>query len=134
MANRVRLNTPGAAAAGPQQSATAPKPVAKSVASDITFVTDSLGRTIGFKSLNALERLRVFKAIGSIVGENNAAYLGMSLLASAVRQIDDDLIVFPRTELDIETIIAQLGDDGINAITDSLNETMEVGDGALAKK
>jgi hypothetical protein len=140
MAARVRLNAPGSSGpprpAAPASSAPSapPAPPAPRQFGEVTFVTDPSGRRIGFKSLNALERLRVFKAIGAIVGESNAAYLGMSLLASAMRQIDEELIVFPRSELDIETIIAQLGDEGINAITDSLNESMGDDGAALAKK
>lgn len=84
-------------------------------AAAITRVTDETGRTIGVKRLNALDKMRVFKAVG---GENakNEAYLGFAMLACSVVEIDGIPEGAPATIAQIEAMVARLDDAGIEAV------------------
>jgi hypothetical protein len=86
-------------------------------------VTDARGRKLSVRRLGALDRARLFKAIG---GQNsqNAPYLGMAMLASSVTTMDDIPLPFPATDREVEAAIARLDDDGINAVADALSGTM----------
>ena len=77
-------------------------------------VRDALGRRLMLRRLNALDRLRLFKAAGPVLSEN-AAYLGMAMLAVSVSAMDDVPIPAPNSEAQIEALIARLGDEGLDA-------------------
>ena len=79
---------------------------------------DSLGRELTFKRLNALDRLRLFKALGPALSQNSA-YLGMAMLAATVTVIDGIPVPASSTEAHIEALVAKLGDPGIAAAADS---------------
>ena len=51
------------------------------------IVTDSRGRQLTLRTLTVLDRLRLFKAAGPILAENNP-WFGMAILASSVAEID----------------------------------------------
>ena len=84
-------------------------------------VTDSQGRRITLRRLNALDKLRLFKAAGPVLAQNQP-WLGMAVLACSVAAIDDVPVPAPGTEAQIEAIIARLGDVGIEAIAAALSE------------
>ena len=78
--------------------------------------------------MGALDRLRLFKAIGPMLAQN-PPYLGMAMLASSVTAIDDVPVPAPATESQIEALISRLGDTGISAVADALRpEVEQVGD------
>jgi hypothetical protein len=83
--------------------------------------TDSLGRKISFRKLNALDRMRIFSVLGSTLTEN-AGYLGYALSAACVTAIDDTLIPFPASRTTVENTVSQLGDEGIDAVTSAYRE------------
>jgi hypothetical protein len=82
-------------------------------------VSDGRGRRICFRRVSALDRLRLFKALGHDLAQN-APYLGMALLAVSVMAIDDVPVPPPVTENQLEILVQRLGDDGLGAIADAL--------------
>ena len=76
--------------------------------------------------MGALDRLRLFKAIGPMLAQN-PPYLGMAMLASSVTAIDDVPVPAPATEAQIEALISRLGDTGIAAVADAFRPEVEQG-------
>ena len=73
------------------------------------------GRTFGVRRPNALDRLRLLKALGPKLSEN-MPYVGMATLAYAVTNVDGIPIPQPVNEAQLEAVIARLGDDGLQAV------------------
>jgi len=91
-------------------------------ASDSVLTTrDSGGRVFTVRRLGALDRLRLFKAIGAELAEN-APYLGMAMLAVSVSAIDSVPVPPPVTEAQLEALVQRLGDDGIAAVAECLTD------------
>jgi urea transporter len=82
-------------------------------------VRDSDGRELVLRRMTALDRLRLFKAIGPVLSQNNL-YLGMAMLAASVIAIDTVPVPPPVTEGQIEGLVARLGDCGISAVAAGL--------------
>lgn len=96
-------------------------------------VVDKLGRTLTVRKMDALGKLRLFKACGG-VNANNNPYLGMAMLASVVTQIDDLPILTPTSEAQIEALIGRLGDEGIEAVASVFNEEQQTDSDEIAAK
>jgi hypothetical protein len=77
------------------------------------------GTRLTLRRLNALDKLRLFKAAGPVLAQNEP-WLGMALLASSVASIDDVPVPQPGTEHQIEAMVARLGDAGIAAVAAAL--------------
>jgi hypothetical protein len=77
--------------------------------------TTANGTRLTLRRLNALDKLRLFKAAGPVLAQNDP-WLGMALLASSVVAIDDVPVPVPATEYQIEAMVARLGDAGIAAV------------------
>ena len=77
-------------------------------------VVDGDGRRLSLRRLNALDKLRLFKAAGPDLARNDV-WLGMAMLASSVTAIDDVPLPMPLTEALIESAVQRLGDPGIAA-------------------
>ncbi len=92
-------------------------PSAQIVAAAATTVVvhDADGRELVVRRMTALDRLRLFKAIGPLLSQNNP-YLGMAMLAASVVAIDTVPVPPPVTEGQIEALVARLGDQGIAAV------------------
>lgn len=84
-------------------------------ANQTVTVTDSRGRAIGIKRLNALDRMRLFETIGG-ANANNEAYLGYATLAYHAVSIDGEHVSRPSSKLQLEGLVSRLDDDGIQAI------------------
>lgn len=82
-------------------------------------VVDKSGRKLGLRRLTALDKLRLFKAAGPELSQNDA-WLGMAMLATAVTAIDDVPIPQAANEYQIEAMVGRLGDFGISAVADAL--------------
>ena len=82
-------------------------------------VTDETGRRLTLRALNALEKLRLFKAAGPALA-GNEPWLGMALLACSVSALDDVPVPMPADERGIEALVAKLGDAGLAAIATHL--------------
>jgi hypothetical protein len=77
------------------------------------------GTCITLRRLNALDKLRLFKAAGPILSQNEP-WLGLALLACSVVAIDDVPVPTPTTEAQIEAMVGRLGDAGIAAVAAAL--------------
>jgi len=77
-------------------------------------VTDANGRRLTLRRMGALEKLRLFKAAGPVLSQNEP-WLGMAMLACSVSAIDDVPVPMPGNEQQVEAAVARLGDAGIAA-------------------
>jgi hypothetical protein len=84
-----------------------------------SVVTDAQGRRLSLRRMNALDKLRLFKAAGPVLSQNEP-WLGMALLACSVLAIDDVPVPVPGNEQQIEALVARLGDSGIAAAAAAL--------------
>ncbi len=84
-------------------------------------VCDGRGRQLCLRRVSALDRLRLFKALGPELAQN-VPYLGIALLAVAVTAIDDVPVPPAVTEGQLEALVHRLGDDGLSAVADALVE------------
>ena len=82
-------------------------------------VTDAAGRILTVRRTNTLDRLRLFKALGPALAENDR-YLGLACLAFAVTAIDAIPLPQPTNEAQLEAAIERIGDAGIAAIAATL--------------
>lgn len=82
-------------------------------------ISDDGGRQLTLRKLTALDRLRLFKAAGPVLAQNQS-WLGMALIACSVAAIDDVPIPPPINESQIEAMIGRLGDAGVAAIARAL--------------
>jgi hypothetical protein len=89
-------------------------------------VSDGDGRRLSLRRLTALDRLRLFKAAGPLLSQNQP-WLGMALIASSVTSIDDVPIPPPSNEAQIEAMIGRLGDAGVAAVAQALQQISEPG-------
>jgi hypothetical protein len=84
-------------------------------AARLETASDSLGRRLTVRRLTALERLRLFKAVGPELAQN-PPYFGMAALAACVIDIDGVPVPPPTTEAQLESLVQRLGDEGIEAV------------------
>jgi hypothetical protein len=83
-------------------------------------VVDADGRRLQFRRLTALDKLRLFKAVGPVLAQNEP-YLGMAVLAFSVSAIDGVPQPPPINEAHIEGLVSRLGDVGLAAIATGLS-------------
>lgn len=88
-------------------------------ASAVLTATDGQGRVLEVRRPGALDRLRLFKAVGPVLAENER-YLGYAMLAMAVSSIDGVPVPAPVNEGQLEGLVARLGDAGLVAVSESL--------------
>jgi hypothetical protein len=93
-------------------------------ASATQTVIDDEGRCLTVRRLTALDRLRLFKAAGPQLAQNQP-WLGMALIATSVAAIDDIPVPPPVTESQIEAMVGRLGDSGVSAIARVLHQSAE---------
>lgn len=90
----------------------------------IQVARDDLGRHLGIRRLDALHRLRLLKAAGPHLSQNDA-WLNIAALACSVAEIDGVPRAMPSTETQIETLVAELGDAGLQAVASTLTDQPE---------
>ncbi len=90
-----------------------------SAAVAVLSVTDGQGRLLEIRRPGALDRLRLFKAVGPALAENER-YLGYAMLAMCVQSIDGVPVPAPVNEGQLEGLVARLGDAGLVAVSDGL--------------
>jgi hypothetical protein len=78
-------------------------------------IIDKVGRRLTLRKFGVLETLRMFKALGRELSENNA-YVGVASYAGSVAMIDDTPMPFPTSEAGVELLVERLGDDGMEAL------------------
>ncbi len=84
-------------------------------------VTDETNRRLVVKRLTALDTLRLFKAAGPVLAHNQA-WLSLAMLAVAVVEIDGVPVPTPANEAQVEALVDRLGEVGLNAIADAIDE------------
>jgi hypothetical protein len=82
-------------------------------------VVDHLGRKITIRRINALDRLRLLKAAGPVLSQNDA-WLNMAALAISAVEINGIPRPTPTNERHIESAVSDLGDGGLHAIAEAL--------------
>jgi hypothetical protein len=82
---------------------------------------DANGRRLTLRRLTALDTLRLFKAAGPVLAQNEP-WLSMAGMAFSVQEIDGVPVPSPVTEAQIEGVINRLGDAGLAAIADIMNK------------
>jgi hypothetical protein len=87
-------------------------------------ILDTAGRQLIIRRLTVLDRLRLFKAAGPVLAQNQP-WLGMALIASSVVAIDEVPVPPPSNEAQIEAMIARLGDGGVAAIATALQRDVD---------
>ncbi len=92
-----------------------------STASATVTVTDAEGRVLTMRRPAALDKLRLFKAVGPLLSQNQP-YFAMAMLAVSVCAIDGVPMPPPVTEAQIEALVSRLGDAGIAAAGAALRE------------
>lgn len=93
-------------------------------AEEQVVATDADGRTLLLRRMNALDRLRLFKAAGPVLSQNQY-WLGMASLACSVVAIDGVPIPAPTNEQQIEGVVLRLGDAGIAAVAAAMQSQAE---------
>jgi hypothetical protein len=88
-------------------------------AAGVLTTVDSKGRRLTLRRLTALDTLRLFKAAGPLLAQNEA-WLSMAGLAFSILDIDGIPVPTPSTEPQIENLIERLGDEGLAAIADAI--------------
>jgi hypothetical protein len=86
-----------------------------------TTAVDANGRRLLVRRLTALDTLRLFKAAGPVLAQNEP-WLSMAGLAFSVMEIDGVPVPPPASEAQIENVIERLGDAGLAAIAVILTE------------
>jgi hypothetical protein len=109
MATKVTMNREPTPMAG--------APAVRAEKPGVSYTTDATGRRIGYRKLSALEKMRVLKYVGAAASENRP-YVGMAILAASVREINSEIEPFPQSERQIEAIIGQLDDVGVEAVAE----------------
>lgn len=114
---------PDAAAASPSPPPSQPPeksgPLAKG---EVRQIKDSLGRTLSVRALSALDKFRLYKALGPD-GAQNPPYLGTAMLARHVISIDGEALTPPLTERLVESMVDLVGDEGTAAVAEFLAQT-----------
>jgi hypothetical protein len=95
-------------------------------AQEALTATDVQGRRLTLRRLDALGKLKLFKALGPALAQNEP-YLGMALLAASVAKIDDVPCPSLVSEALIESMVQRLGDVGLAAVAQALrsDETLD---------
>jgi hypothetical protein len=82
---------------------------------------DTSGRRLSLRRLTALDTLRLFKIAGPLLAQNEP-WLAMAGLAFSVFEVDGVPVPTPITEAQIEGLVGRLGDYGLAAIANVIND------------
>jgi hypothetical protein len=86
---------------------------------------DTKGRRFSLRRLTALDTLRLFKAAGPVLAQNEP-WLSKAALVFSVLEIDGVPVPAPATEAQIEGLIDRLGDEGLAAIANTIKDEYPV--------
>jgi hypothetical protein len=99
----------------PEGEATAAPAAARS-ALKVVEVTDSLGRRLKVRKLNALNKVDLAQVVGPD-GCKNEAIIGPCAIAFSVSEIDGEPVYQPANYAEMRVLIGRLDDEGIQAAT-----------------
>jgi hypothetical protein len=78
-------------------------------------VVDRRGRTIKVRRLSALDRLRLFKLVGSVHSENRIVST-YYINSYAVTEIDGVPVAQAQSDIALDAIVGRLDEDGLEAV------------------
>ena len=84
-------------------------------AAAVVRTVDAQGRVLEVRRPGALDRLRLFKAVGAGLAQNDR-YLGYGMLAMCVVAIDGVPVPQPVNEGQLEALVQRLGDAGMVSV------------------
>jgi hypothetical protein len=87
-------------------------------------VRDCMGRNLTVRHINAIDRLRLLKAAGPDLSQNDA-WLNMAALTLSLVDIDGIPRPAPVNERQIEALVTELGDEGLRAVAEALSANDE---------
>ena len=67
-------------------------------ANEVVTTTDEMGRALVVRRYLALDTLRLFKAAGPVLAQNEPSWLAIASLACSVQSIDDVPVPMPTNE------------------------------------
>ena len=102
----------------PRQETPAQEVLAK--ANEALSFVDALGRTITIKKPGVLAQYRLIEALGDAA--KNETYRVMVLPLLYVTAIGDIYIPPPKTKLEVEALIQQLDEEGIQAVMEHVSQ------------
>jgi hypothetical protein len=79
------------------------------------MVKDNAGRLLKVKRLSALDRVRLFRAMGATDSENRMLSSYAST-AAAVTEIDGSHVAFPQSSISLDALIQRLDEAGLEAV------------------
>ena len=81
-----------------------------------TTIQDSRGRTIQLRTLDPLQKSRIIMAVGGDLAANGPYMSAVAFPIASVVFIDDVRFGLPQTLEQIDSVLAELGEDGYSAI------------------
>ena len=85
----------------------------------VTTVTDADGRSIRFRKLGALDKMRAYRLLDN-EDMTRGGYMFYVLIAMSVLDIDGVPIMKPANQAQLEALVERLGDAGVDAISAAL--------------
>jgi hypothetical protein len=79
------------------------------------MVKDNAGRLLKVKRLSALDRVRLFRAMGA-TDSTNPMLQSYAATAAAVIEIDGRPVVFPQSSVSLDALIGRLDEAGLEAV------------------
>lgn len=118
-------STPTQAPAAPPAGSPPASPSQQVVqaANKTIYVTDALGRRIGWRKLNALEDFDLTEIAGQ--NETNFGWMVRATAAFGVREIDGEPVPRPTNKTQLRAMVARLDDAGMDAILNIFREEAE---------
>ena len=101
-------------------------------ASEIIEVVDSNGRKILLRKPAVLAQFRIVEAVGPETAAN-ATYMQMIMPLIYVMQVGEDAVEFPKKKSQVEALIQQLGDEGVDAVFKKVREVWGASDAEADK-
>jgi hypothetical protein len=92
------------------------------------MTTDAKGRKLRVKKLAPLQRMRLFRLLGADNSRNDR-YAGLAALAVSVVEIDGVAVSFPTKLAQLEALVEQLGDEGLDASAKAMAQLLPADDG-----
>ncbi|MBV8656622.1 MAG: hypothetical protein JO142_02245 [Burkholderiales bacterium] len=96
-----------------------PSTEAVAAANRTVKVTDSRNREISLKKPGVLAQYRLVDLVGPDTAKNDV-YMAMIMPVLFVTAIDADAITFPKSRLNLDALIEELGEEGLAAIADAI--------------
>ena len=91
-------------------------PEQATAATEILYLKDRDGRSIGVRTLSVLEEMRLLK----ILGEYNSSYYNFCAQVARIVEIDGQRVYTPNSEREIEVIATRLGKAGVAALMEGI--------------